>query len=573
MRARFQDRPWTLLVRHFLNRFVDNEIVSPEGEMQITLTKILALLAVPGMMLTFFLFPKYTVLAFLPPEVREQASLIDKYFYVTFTMVVMGCVTVLEWDALFPDRRDFMVLTPLPIRGRVIFLAKIAALVVFLLIFSLDVNAFSWLLYPMVSAPARMSWTEFLRAYLNHAAAVFGASTFIFFFFVALQGTVMNLLSARLFKRVSPYIQFVSILGLVLLFFLLPNTPDLLDTLATKHSSLPYWLPPMWFVGIYETLAGQSQPVWQELAAIGTRAVVLVLAVSLLAYIVSYQRHVKRSLETEDDFGAAPSALEKLVTRFADWIVVPGPLERACFYFVGKTLVRSKKHWIYLAAYVGVGFAFVLEGPIGVLSRGRMPANQPAVALLAVPLILSFFLLSGMRVIFTVPAELLANWVFQLTENEQRRQCLAGVRKSMVVFGVAPLLLSVAPFYVIVWGWRTTIIHLIFAFLLSLILTELLLLNFRKIPFTCSYLPGKANITLLWVFYWLCFTVYAYSMASLEVWMLRREHRIAICYAIAAAVLAAIVKFRNKLLDDGFEFVYNDQPEPAVRTLDLSHWS
>ena len=31
-------------------------------------------------------------------------------------MAAMGFMTVLEWDALFPDRRDFTILIPLPIR-------------------------------------------------------------------------------------------------------------------------------------------------------------------------------------------------------------------------------------------------------------------------------------------------------------------------------------------------------------------------------------------------------------------------------------------------------------------------
>ena len=57
--------------------------------------------------------------------------------------------------------------------------------------------------------------------------------------------------------------------------------------------------------------------------------------------------------------------------------------------------------------------------------------------------------------------------------------------------------------------------------MLSLILVELLLLNFRKIPFTCSYQPGKANITVLGVFYWFAFTTYAYTMATFERWLLQ----------------------------------------------------
>src|SRR5262245_61165875 len=43
------------------------------------------------------------------------------------TMLVVGLFAVLAWDSTFPDRRDVLVLAPLPVRTRTVFLAKIAA--------------------------------------------------------------------------------------------------------------------------------------------------------------------------------------------------------------------------------------------------------------------------------------------------------------------------------------------------------------------------------------------------------------------------------------------------------------
>ena len=50
--------------------------------------------------------------------VRDLASLGEKEFFICFSMTVMGLVTVIEWEMLFPDRRDYANLTPLPIRLR-----------------------------------------------------------------------------------------------------------------------------------------------------------------------------------------------------------------------------------------------------------------------------------------------------------------------------------------------------------------------------------------------------------------------------------------------------------------------
>ena len=52
----------------------------------------------------------------------------DRCLYLSFSMLVMGAVTVIEWDALFPDRWDYATRMPLPIHSRTIFLGKVGAL-------------------------------------------------------------------------------------------------------------------------------------------------------------------------------------------------------------------------------------------------------------------------------------------------------------------------------------------------------------------------------------------------------------------------------------------------------------
>ena len=126
------------------------------------------------------------------------------------------------------------------------------------------------------------------------------------------------------------------------------------------------------------------------------------------------------------------------------------PLERATFYFVVRTLARSAKHRLYFAAYVGTGFALAAFGILEVLvhsAHGDFIAviTQPHEALLAIPLIISFFVLSGMRMVFTIPAELRANWVFQLAEDKNRLDCLTGARKAMVVPAVLTLSVYSSP--------------------------------------------------------------------------------------------------------------------------------
>jgi hypothetical protein len=558
---------FVVLVRHFFGRFFDNELVSSQGEVHATLAKVIGLLASPGL-ICFWLMPKYTMLVFVPPKVAEAASLSDKMFFITFAMVVMGFVTVLEWDALFPDRRDFTILIPLPIHLPTIFAAKIVSLIGFVVMFFIAANAIHTFLYPFIAMGRYAMFLGVLGSIGVHATVMLAATAFIFFLFVAVQGVVMNVLSFRAFRRVSTYVQLLSVLALLLMLLLFLDTQSLIH--SAKNRNLLYFFPPMWFLGWYETMLGQPEPL-PGCREIAIRALQGVLVLSALSYAVSYKRHVKRSLEAEEILDVAPSRISTLLCAFANRSIVAKPLEQASFYFTGKTLVRSRKHWLYLAAYVGVGFALMLQALVGVFSRNGNPAiDAPNPSLLSVPLIVSFFVLSGMRVVFAIPAELKANWVFQLSEADGREECLAGVRKAMLIFGALPLFVALAPVYGFLWGWPTAVFHTFFDIVLSLLLIELLLVKFHKIPFTCSYLPGKANITGLWFIYWLGFATYAYSMASLEAWVLQNSLRIAALYLLGCAAVATAVFYRNRHLQEGFTLIFEDTPEPVVRTLNLS---
>ncbi|HYL77675.1 MAG TPA: hypothetical protein VEU96_25900 [Bryobacteraceae bacterium] len=556
-----------VLLKHFFDRFFDNELVSRQGDMTASLSKIAGVLAAPGL-LCFWMMPKYVVLALQPAARAEAGSLPDKLFFLTFSMAAMGFLTVLEWDALFPDRRDFTILIPLPIRLESVFVAKIVSLCGFVLLFTVAANAISTFVYPFVAMRPPVTPATIFGQMASHAVAVLAGTCFMFFFFVALQGLLMNFLSFRAFRRASTYVQLLSVFALLFMTLLLLDSSSLLH--SPKYQHFLYYFPPVWFLGLYETLMHQPDPLPGS-SALAIRALWMVIGASLLAYVLSYKRHVKRSLESEDIFDVVPSRITNWLCVFADRFVVPRPLEQASFYFTAKTMFRSRKHWLYLSAYVGVGFALILQGLMAAMSRhGNQSAGLPAPTLLSIPLILSFFVLSGMRFVFTLPAELKANWVFQLSEADGRKECLSGVRKAMFVVGVLPLFAALLPFYIFLWGWATAGFHTFFDIVLSLLLIEVLLLKFHKIPFTCSYLPGKANITAYWFLYWLAFATYAYTMASVEIWALREPIRMAGLYLLGGIAVAGAYFYRNRLLAEGFTLVFEEEPEPVVRTLNLS---
>jgi hypothetical protein len=376
-------------------------------------------------------------------------------------------------------------------------------------------------------------------------------------------------LGYRLFRRVSPYVQFGLVALLILMFLVSGRMVSLLQPYAATNSPAIYTFPPLWFLGWYQTQLGWTNPVFRDLAATARMAVGWTTVAALVAYLVSYKRHVEHSLESVDALSWAPTALDRTVTRLLDRLVVRNSLQRAAFYFVWQTLTRSRRHKLFFAAYVAGGCALIFEGLTVLVARGGNSwMYRPIPELLPAPVILAFFILCGMRHVFAVPAELRANWLFQVSDRGEGGQCLAGVRKAMIVLGVAPLFALLLPLHVLFWGWQAALLHMTFGIVISCLLVDVLLANFEKFPFTCSYLPGKANLKVSWPIYLFAFTTYVSALLTLEYWMFQRPLRFAWLLALVILVRVALAVYRWRI---GHEvaLVYDEQPEPLVRTLNL----
>ncbi len=558
------------LARHFFNRFFDNDLIALDGDLRSAVVNILAMLAVPGMLLPFLFMSKFVKLQFEPLYVRDLASLGEKEFFICFSMTVMGLVTVIEWESLFPDRRDYANLTPLPIRLSTMFGAKIAALLAFLAVFSVAINAFSPIMFPVVVTQrgSVLDLPGFVRC---HVIAILAANAFVFFSCVAVQGFLMNVLGYRLFRRVSPYVQFGLVALLILMFLLSGRIVSELRPFAAVNPAAVYLYPPLWFLGLYQTQLGwTTNPVFRDLAASARMAAGWTTIAALATYILSYKRHVRRSLESAEDFSSEPSAMEKFTGRMLDRFVVRDGLQQASFYFIWKTLTRSRRHKLFFAAYVAAGCALVFEGLAVLVARGGNSwMYRPTPELLPAPPILAFFILCGMRHVFAVPAELRANWMFQVSDRGEARRCLAGVKKAMIVLGVVPLFALLLPLHVLFWGWRPALLHMLFGAVVAWLLVEVLLANFEKFPFTCSYLPGKANLKVSWPIYLFGFTTYISACLALEYWMLQRPVRFLWLAAVAIVVHGAVAIYRWRVVGHQVTLVFEDQPEPLVRTLNL----
>src|SRR4051812_32733732 len=374
-----------LLVRHFFGRFFDNEIVAQDSDMRTNVVQVLGFVAVPGMFAAFAMLP--TFVRFDQPFANGWEVITDYYFFVLYSMVVMGFVMVFEWDALFPDRKDYIILTPLPLGGGSIFLAKVAALILFLGLFVLDANLLGAVLGPLISGGSGSPFSVVSRVMVAHALAVFSGGVFVALTFAGVQGILINCLTGRAFRRVSAWAQMGSMALLITVLFLTPMMAGAIRPLFQQHSPLLRWFPPFWFLALYmDLLPGQpGGAMFHELAPLagravgvaaggvagedplggrggpgGGRAVGVAAGVFAATYLVGYWRHARRVMESTETTGDPPGRLRAAFDRLVNARLLPHPLERATFHFISSTMLRSARHRLFLATYGGIAVAVAL---------------------------------------------------------------------------------------------------------------------------------------------------------------------------------------------------------------------
>ena len=248
------------LVRHFLRRFFDSDLVAAPGQMTAVLIG-----TVPVIFQWFFLLispmrAKYGALSALAtPGPYREAVLADELWLITLMMSIIGLLTAIKWQFLFPDLRDYRALAALPVRPRQIFGAKLTALVLVAAAALVTINFLPSLGFPALSSGRWAIQPSVGLRVWAHAAASMAACSFLFFGLVALQGVLLNLLRPRAFGRVTGYLQgflVAAMLSLIVLSFSI-GPPILSFVLRPEWARL---LPPMWFAGLYQSLSGDPDP-------------------------------------------------------------------------------------------------------------------------------------------------------------------------------------------------------------------------------------------------------------------------------------------------------------------------
>jgi ABC-type transport system involved in multi-copper enzyme maturation permease subunit len=475
--------PFSTLTRHFFQGFFRLTFLDDAGEESFrrAMIGVLSGIVAFGLLLLRLYLGKY---AGLPnADVYRVMVQADRLLMISLPMLVTAFAIALVSRSLFPDETDFRILMALPVPRRTIFAAKLTALFLFAAIFIICANVVIGLPFALVSG-GRWAESPLLDRALAQAAAGTLASIFAVAAIVAIQGLITVIAPQSWLRGLSVGTQTVMVCGLVLSLPFVDRIPTIAPSLHAKASWL-YFVAPAWFLGVQQWLLGSREPYFVRLALmaiVGTAATALIAAGCYLALYRRFDRVVVDATRMGRRARHPPLSWPR-------WLPTRHPAYEAVQAFTGATLRRSSLHQLVCFGIFAAGSALTANSVLGnVGSQERFLIG----AVLRAPLTLIVATVVGLREAMLLPANLKAAWVFQFTEAEtSRRHQMNAIRDTLGGAGVLAPAALVFPVQAAVLGLRSALAGLPVIVLLGWMFVEVVLGNWRRIPFTCTVLFAK----------------------------------------------------------------------------------
>jgi hypothetical protein len=211
------------------------------------------------------------------------------------------------------------------------------------------------------------------------------------------------------------------------------------------------------------------------------------------------------------------------------------------------TLGRSQLHQGVLFGLSACGLGVAINQFMGTDLVEQLKGGNPNPFLIGAAAWTPFALMFGcgvsVRSALALPMEHRANWIFRLTEDGATRgQQMRAVNRIVTIYVAGVPVAAGIPALWLAFGSAALIAAGVVA-LVGLVFVHAVLLDWRRIPFTCSYLPGKrliAHTLVLGFAAYVLFTAagallvnlairhgtYAFAIAatlSLVAWLLNRR--------------------------------------------------
>jgi hypothetical protein len=584
------DRP---LTRLFLQRFIENDLISPDADRAQVLSQAFAAILTGGLFVSILLSLPYLGAPY-PLVNRNAANMIRvQFLYAAWSSTVMALVAVAVWDAMALDRRDTEILGPLPLARGVIVRAKVSALIMFAAVFAAALNVLPAMIHP-VSALSRLrpSLLQVVTLITAHIVSTTAAAAFGFLAVLGVRELLHAVLGPRVFRRASIVVRAALVVALVTTLLLIPAMSFRVASLWLLGDIQTKLLPPLWFVGLHDMMSGHiwsqlprpdlparvaaselkfefiyqsHRPLLHQLGLAGGGTFLFVLLVSSGAYLWNNRRLPDPPVSRSAERGSAGAIFDAIAQR----LVGRRPLVRAGFFFTMRVLARSVQNRLSIGIPLAIAIAVATVSLRMAGLSSSLDFSSAPLALLAIQLLFVTALVSGFRHSIRVPGDLRARWIFHLIRPTNHSAYMVGARRAAIVKVVVPALLALVPLHVLAFGGQTAVVHLAFGLLSALVLCEASLLGYRRLPFASSYVP-TANLTAFGGIYALVLLGGVYMVAWLEHLALSTTRGTVILFVVTGTILAAIRAIDVWLRRDRREVELDELVDPPTLRLGLT---
>ena len=483
-----------LLVRHFLNQFVENDVAPDVDRHQILAIAAAALITIP-LFATIFMSVKYLMQPLQSPGWTEMTAMGDQVIFCATSLLVSAVIATLEWDALALSPRDSVILGVLPLPREEIVRAKVQALVTFAAAFVIALNALPAVLHPPLTV-ANFQGNPLLLVplILAHALSTGIAGAFGFASVVGLRELLFLCLGEPTFSRIAGTIKSALLFSFLVLLVLAPirlvgPTAWIFDSRGTSVLLQPV----IWSAAAHAAIAGRvletlptpelperlaadenrmrteyrrSLPHLTALALRGIAALAVVLAVSIAVYLRNARRF---HMLPEGEATNAIIGVSTLSERVAS-LLTRRPATRAGLLFLVRTVAGSPSHRVYVTAFMATGLALVITMAPAALFGGEDPGTIRVSELVAQTLMLTATV-AGFRAAVRTSADTRAAWIFGIAETAGHGEFRKGVRLGVITAVVATVLF-LFPLHAAAWGVSAAAAHAINGVALGWLLVE-----------------------------------------------------------------------------------------------------
>lgn len=587
-----------LVLRLFLRRLVDNDVISPHADRHESLAVLCALVVSFAVFVTFLITTPYLAAFIQLPGPTALSALSDRFLFIAVSITVSALATLMVWDALALEPRDAAILGPLPIAARTITRAKLAAALMFGTAFALALNTVPSVLYPVfLTLNLRgIAGRSVLQLIAGHTTSVVMAGLFGFFGILAARGILRLIAGERGFRAISSTVQSALVVGAVTALLLAPTVRTAIVRDWVSGAIAARWpaRPVLWYLGLNETVAGHivvetqivlpprfraiAFPRGQDdagraayralsprFAALARRAWVslpIVAGLAIAAFVWNNRR-----LPEQGARGRSESRVFASMRGLAERLTAGNPESQAGFFFTWQTLTRSAPHRTIVAIGVAAGLTHLLlavaAGGIHRVELADMPLGVFAINLMMLaPLVASF------RYAVTVPPELPSNWMIRMAWQGDERGYLGGVKRAALAGLVTAPLLLLLPLDVAVFGFVVAIVHAIYVFLIATTMLDGVFLGYRQFPFACSYVPIE-NPKVLWPVGVTTVFLIAYGFSDAERWALQSGTRAAGLGVALGAIMLLIKNIDRANRRERLLMNFDERPARATQRLGL----